>query len=208
MWKSLSGKVALVTGAGRGIGRSHALLLAERGASVVVCDIGAALDGGGRDPDVARAVVEEIRSGGGIAVQDNSDVSSFEGGAAAVDCAVEAFGGIDIVVNNAGLSGPSAGISDIREQDLRRSLAVNFEGALGTARAAWPYMVSRSFGRIINTVSEVALDPGPHGASICYAASKAAVWSMTLALAREGQGHGITVNAVSPGAFTRMNATP
>ena len=204
MSQSLTGRVALVTGAGRGIGRSHARLLATRGAKVVVCDSGAALDGAGRDEAIGRAVVEEIRAVGGEAVADTSDVSGFDGGASAVARTIAAFGRIDIVVNNAGIA-LGGSVESIAEHDLKRSFAVNFEGALGTARAAWPHMIAQGGGRIINTVSEVALDPGVGEPGVAYAASKAAVWSLTLTLAREGQRHGITVNAISPGAFTRMN---
>jgi len=105
---TLEGHVALVTGAGRGIGRAHALLMAERGARVVVSDIGVGLDGIGRDSSVAEGVADEIVQAGGHAVADTNDISSFEGAAAAVQTAVRAFGKVDIVVNNAGLAGGSA----------------------------------------------------------------------------------------------------
>jgi len=199
----LDGRVALITGAGRGIGRAHALLLAELGASVVVCDVGAELDGRGRDGSVAEAVAGEIAARGGSATADASDVSSFEGGAAAVARALEVFGRIDIVINNAGLARGGA-IEALAEEDLRRVLEVNFVGAVGAIRAAWPHMAGQGWGRIINTVSEVALD-GRFESGLAYAAAKAAVWSMTLKLAREGRSCGITANAISPGAFTRMN---
>jgi NAD(P)-dependent dehydrogenase (short-subunit alcohol dehydrogenase family) len=202
---SLSGRVALVTGAGRGIGRAHALLLAERGASVVVCDVGAELDGRGRDPTVAEAVAAEIVSRGGSAVADGSDISTFAGGAAAVQSALEVFGRIDIVVNNAGVAG-GADIEDVTEGALGRIMAVNFCGSVGTAKAAWPHFRAQRRGRVVNTVSEVALDTKiPGGGGIGYGAAKAAVWSLTISLAEAGRAHGITVNAVSPGAFTRMN---
>ena len=200
----LARRVALVTGAGRGIGRAHALLLAARGASVVVCDVGAALDGGGRDPSVAEAVVDEITAAGGRAVLDVSDVSTFEGGRRAVQAALDAFGGIDIVVNNAGRAG-GAGITEISVGELEHLLAVNFVGPVATAQAAWPHLVARGGGRIVNTVSEVAFDARRSGGGIGYGAAKAALWSLTLTLAEAGREHGITVNAVSPGAFTRMN---
>jgi len=205
MSASLAGRVALVTGAGRGIGRAHAHLLAARGAAVVVCDLGAALDGSGGDRSVAGVVVDEIVATGGRAVADTTDVSTFAGGERAVRTALDAFGRIDIVVNNAGLVG-SAGIEALTEDGLGRVMAVNFVGSVGTARAAWPHFVAQGWGRIVNTVSEVALDPRLLGSGgIAYGAAKAAVWSMTISLAEEGRAHGITVNAVSPGAFTRMN---
>jgi NAD(P)-dependent dehydrogenase (short-subunit alcohol dehydrogenase family) len=202
--QSLEGRVALVTGAGRGIGRAHALLLAERGAAVVVCDVGAALDGRGRDASVAHAVVDEIRRRGGVAHPDDSDVSSLAGGANAVDAALEAFGRLDIVVNNAGLA-TGAPLADVTESDLDRVLAVNFVGPLATARAAWPSLASSGHGRIVNTVSEAAFDAHQWGGQVGYGAAKAAVWSLTLTLAEAGRHDRITANAVSPGAFTRMN---
>ena len=202
---SLGGRVALVTGAGRGIGRAHALLLAERGASVVVCDIGAALDGSGQDAAVAALVAAEITAAGGRAVPDTSDISTFPGGAEAVRTALDAFGRIDIVVNNAGLAGGGT-IESVTEETLARVMAVNFFGSVGTIKAAWPHLRAQGWGRVVNTVSEVALDTRiPGGGGVGYGAAKAAVWSLTLSLAQEGQSHGITVNAVSPGAFTRMN---
>jgi NAD(P)-dependent dehydrogenase (short-subunit alcohol dehydrogenase family) len=200
----LDGKVALVTGAGRGIGRAHAMILAERGAAVVVCDVGAQLDGTGQDESVASAVVEEIRAVGGRAVADISDVSTFSGGASAVQTALDIFGRIDIVVNNAGLSagGP---IETVTEEALQRCLAVNFYGSVSTTRAAWPHLLEQRWGRLVNTVSEVALDTKIPSGGIGYGAAKAAVWSLTISLAQQGREHGITVNAISPGALTRMN---
>ena len=197
--------MALITGAGRGIGRAHARLLAERGAAVVVCDIGAALDGSGRDGSVADEVVGEIKAAGGRAVADTSDISTFAGGAQAVGTALDAFGRIDIVVNNAGLAGGGS-IETITESALARVLAVNLVGSVGTTQAAWPHLRAQRWGRIVNTVSEVALDTKfPGGGGVAYGAAKAAVWSATISLAAEGKPHGITVNAISPGAFTRMN---
>jgi NAD(P)-dependent dehydrogenase (short-subunit alcohol dehydrogenase family) len=200
----LDGKVALVTGAGRGIGRAHAMILAERGAAFVVCDVGAQLDGTGQDESVASAVVEEIRAVGGRAVADMSDVSTFSGGASAVQTALDVFGRIDIVVNNAGLSagGP---IETVTEEALQRCLAVNFYGSVSTTRAAWPHLLEQRWGRLVNTVSEVALDTKIPSGGIGYGAAKAAVWSLTISLAQQGREHGITVNAISPGALTRMN---
>jgi NAD(P)-dependent dehydrogenase (short-subunit alcohol dehydrogenase family) len=204
--RPLAGRVALVTGAGRGIGRAHAMLLASRGAAVVVCDVGAMLDGSGNDPDVASIVADEITKSGGTAVAQTSDISTFEGGARAVQAAMEAFGRIDIVVNNAGLGGGGGPIESVSFDGLERTFAVNYYGSVGTIRAAWSHMRDQRWGRIINTVSEVALDTKiPGGGGGGYGAAKAAVWSLTISLAFQGQEHGITVNAISPGAFTRMN---
>src|SRR5213078_2827332 len=161
------------------IGRAHALLLAERGASVVVCDIGADLDGAGRDPSVARRVADEIVAHGGIAYADDSDVSSFAGGARAVTAALDAFGRLDIVVNNAGLAVGGA-INDVTEAELDRVFAVNFSGPVATVRAAWAALTASGHGRIVNTGSEVAFDTRMGGGQIGYSAAKAAVWSLTL----------------------------
>lgn len=194
-----------MTGAGRGIGRAHALLLARHGAAVVVGDVGAELDGTGTDPDVAAAVVDEIRQRGGTAVADTSDIATFDGAAAAVESALSSFGRIDIVVNNAGLSAGGGPIETLDREGLEHCFAVNFYGSVGTVRAAWPHLVRQHWGRIVNTVSEVALDTKIPSGAVGYGAAKAAVWSLTLSLAHRGLEHGITVNAISPGALTRMN---
>jgi NAD(P)-dependent dehydrogenase (short-subunit alcohol dehydrogenase family) len=207
--KTLEGHVALVTGGGRGIGRAHALLMAECGARVVVSDIGVGLDGTGPDSSVAEGVVNEIIGAGGQAVVDTNDISSFEGAAAAVESGVRAFGKVDIVVNNAGLAGGAA-IADISEEQLRRAFALHMHGPIGAAKAAWPMMRSQGWGRVINTVSEEAFPPGigddRGGLGLIYGPAKAAIWSATRGLATEGLTCGVTVNAISPGAFTRMNA--
>lgn len=201
--------MALVTGAGRGIGRAHAVLLAERGAKVVVSDIGVDLSGAGADGSVAARVVDEIVGTGGVAVADTNDIASFDGAAAAVEAGVQAFGKVDIVVNNAGLPG-AASISDVTEEQLTRAFAVHFHGSIGTAKAAWPSMRAQGWGRIINTVSEEAFPTSVNddrdGLGLVYGPAKAAVWSATMGLAAAGLAFGITVNAISPGAFTRMNA--
>jgi NAD(P)-dependent dehydrogenase (short-subunit alcohol dehydrogenase family) len=201
---ALDGRVALVTGAGRGLGRAHAVALAERGAAVVVNDIGAALDGSGRDDAPAAGVVAEIRAAGGQAVADRTDVASVAGGARAVANTMGAFGRIDILVNNAGFAHGGGDIDDPVDAELDALLAVHYKAAVGTMSAAFADMRTRRWGRIINTVSEVALDArmaGPLG----YGVAKAALWSATLSAARAGADHGITVNAVSPGARTRIN---
>ncbi len=207
MTSSLEGHVALITGAGRGIGRHHALLLAERGAKVVCNDLGVELDGSGRDVSVASDVVREVTAAGGEAIADTSDISAFSGGSAAVETGVRAFGFVDIVVNNAGTAS-SLSISDVTEDLVARQLAVHLYGAIGTAKAAWPIMRERGWGRVINTVSEAAFPSritAGQASGLGYGPAKAAVWSATHALAVEGKPFGITVNGISPGAFTRMN---
>ena len=202
--RRLDGKVALVTGAGRGLGRAHALALAGAGASVVVNDIGAALDGSGHDDTPADAVVEEIEARGGRAIADRTNVASVDGGARAVANTVATFGHIDVLVNNAGFAYGGGDIEAPIDAELDALFAVHFKAALGTMSAAFADMRARRWGRIVNTVSEVALDARVAGA-LGYGAAKAALWSATLTAARAGAAHGITVNAISPGARTRMN---
>ena len=205
MSRRLDGRVALVTGAGRGIGRAHALALAAQGAAVVVNDVGAALDGSGRDARPAEAVAADVVSAGGRGLADTTDVASIDGGRRAVARAIDAFGRIDIVVNNAGFAHGGGDVERPVEAELDALFAVHLEAALGTMAAAFPDMAGRGWGRIVNTVSESALDARFVGA-LGYGVAKAALWSATLVAATEGAAHGITVNGVSPGARTRMNA--
>lgn len=203
--RTLEGRVALVTGAGRGIGRAHALALARGGAAVMVNDLGTELDGTGMDETPAKAVVAEIEAMGEVAAADGTDVASVAGGRRAVAAAIERFGRVDIVINNAGFAHGGGTVEDPNERQLDALVGVHLYSALGTMSAAFADMRTRGWGRIVNTVSEAALDPrfvGPLG----YGLAKAALWSATLAAAAEGEPYGITVNAVSPGARTRMNA--
>jgi NAD(P)-dependent dehydrogenase (short-subunit alcohol dehydrogenase family) len=202
---SLEGRVALVTGAGRGIGRAHAIELARRGAAVMVNDLGTALDGTGIDESLAKAIAVKIEASGGVAAADTTDVASIDGGRRAVAAAIERFGRIDIVVNNAGFANGGGTVEEPIENELAALFGVHFQAALGTMSAAFHDMRTRGWGRIVNTVSEAALDQR-FVASLGYGAAKAALWSATLVAASEGRPYGITVNAVSPGARTRMNA--
>jgi NAD(P)-dependent dehydrogenase (short-subunit alcohol dehydrogenase family) len=195
----------LVTGAGRGLGRAHALALANDGMHVVVNDLGTDLDGRGTDERPAREVVAEIEAAGGAAVVDTTDVASLAGGAAVVAHALDAFGRIDVVVNNAGFAAGGGTVDGPVDAELDALFAVHFKATVGTMSAAFPIMRTQGHGRIVNTVSEVALDARFDG-GLGYGAAKAAVWSATLHAAHEGAGAGITVNAVSPGARTRMSA--
>ena len=199
----LAGRVAVVTGAGRGIGRAHAVHLASLGAAVVVNDVGSSMAGEGADSTPAQDVVAEIVAGGGRAVANADDVSSFAGGERIVQAAVDAFGRIDIVVNNAGIVGGGK-VATVTEADLLRLFAVHCIASIATARAALPLMLAQGHGRIVNTVSEAALDTR-FSAGVAYGGAKGAVWAATIAMAAEVAGSGVTVNAISPGARTRMN---
>lgn len=202
---ALQGRVALVTGAGRGIGAAHAVALAAAGAAVMVNDSG--VDPWGRHPDcdVADRVASHIRSAGGQAIADYGDIADFNSADAVVARTVADLGRIDILINNAGIIGTRADLETITQDDLERMLAVHVIGSTGTIRAAFPFMRDKGFGRIINTTSEAALST-ELAAGTAYAAAKAAVWGITMAAARHAAGSGVTVNAISPGAHTRMSA--
>jgi NAD(P)-dependent dehydrogenase (short-subunit alcohol dehydrogenase family) len=194
------GRVAVVTGAGRGIGRAHARLLAERGARVVVNDLGGSMDGRGADAGPASGVVDEIVAAGGVAVADAHDVATEEGAEALVDTAVEQFGRIDVLVNNAGII-RWAGLPEADADNLARHLAVHVGGSFNTTRAAWPRMVEQGYGRIVMTGSA-----GMFGlpTNLSYATAKAGVVGLTRSLSTAGVAHGIKINAVAPAAMTRM----
>jgi NAD(P)-dependent dehydrogenase (short-subunit alcohol dehydrogenase family) len=194
------GRVAVVTGAGRGIGRAYARLLAARGARVVVNDLGASTGGSGVDAAPAADAVDEIIAAGGEAVADTNDVSSPSGAQALVDAAVEQFGRIDVLVNNAGII-RWAGMPEVDADNLAAHLAVHVGGSFNTVRSAWPHLVDRGYGRIVNTTS-AGLFGLPNNTS--YAAAKGAVVGLTRSLATAGAARGITANCIAPGAMTRM----
>lgn len=194
------GRVAVVTGAGRGIGRSHALLLASRGARVVVADVGCEMDGSGASTQPASDVVEEIRAAGGQAVPSFASVSDEAGAASIVATALEAFGRLDIVINNAGIFA-TAPFEALTTQQFRAMVEVHYFGTLFVTRAAWPHFVDAGYGRIVNTISESMLG-NPLLSS--YAAAKSAVFGLSRNLAVEGADRGIKVNCLAPRAATRM----
>lgn len=194
------GRVAVVTGAGRGIGAAYASLLASRGAQVIVNDLGASRFGTGADETQASERVREIQRAGGVAEPDTSDVSVPEGARALVDHAVSAFGRLDIVVSNAGIYWTD-NFPDIDVADLQKQLAVHVGGSFNVARAAWQHLRASGGGRMVVTTSTGAL-----GAAdlVSYGTAKAAVLGLGRALAMAGQPHGIKVNVVAPMAMTRM----
>jgi NAD(P)-dependent dehydrogenase (short-subunit alcohol dehydrogenase family) len=197
----LDGRVAVVTGAGRGIGRGHARLLAAEGARVVVNDV---------DGDAAHDTVEAIAGGGGTAVGCIDDVSTWDGGAALVQRAVDSFGRLDVLVNNAGVLRDAMSFN-ITEPEWDSVLAVHLKGHMSTCRAAAAHWRDRAKsgeqvrGRIVNTASESGLF-GQAG-QINYATAKAGIVAMTLVLARELNKYGVTANVVCPRALTRMTET-
>jgi NAD(P)-dependent dehydrogenase (short-subunit alcohol dehydrogenase family) len=203
----LDGKVAIVTGAGRGIGRAEALVLASEGAKVIVNDVGASLEGIGDDHHPADEVVELIKAGGSDAAVNAADVSSWEGAKALIDQAVDTFGQLDILVNNAGIVRDKMSFN-MEESDWDEVIRVNLKGHFATSRHAASYWRGRAkagdevSGRIINTSSEAGLFGQP--GQVNYSAAKGGIASLTWVLARELAGYGVTVNSISPRARTRM----
>jgi NAD(P)-dependent dehydrogenase (short-subunit alcohol dehydrogenase family) len=194
-------RVVLVTGAGRGIGRSHALLLAERGAQVVVSDVGTELFGTGADPGPAEAVVAAIHEAGGHALAYLGDISTEDGARGAVRATLHAFDRLDAIVHNAGFTLGGMPFEDETLARLDALLAINTRAAYALAQEAWPTMQAQGYGRIVFTSSS-ALHGLPR--SIPYSVAKASLIGLTRGLAAEGAAHGIRVNAVEPAAATRM----
>jgi len=196
------GRTAIVTGAGGNpsLGRAHALLLASRGANVVVNDIGRPDAPGYSEPASAETVAGEIHALGGHAVADIHSVATESGARAVVQTALEAFGRVDILVNNAGIS-IAAPFERMTAEDTRRHIDVNLMGSLWMCRAAWPQMQQQGYGRIVNTGSGAFAGMW---ALVAYAASKGGIFSLTRGLAVEGAGFGIKANTLLPGGYTRM----
>jgi NAD(P)-dependent dehydrogenase (short-subunit alcohol dehydrogenase family) len=197
---SFEGRVAAITGAGRGIGRAYALLLASRGARVVVNDLGGSIQGLGADAGVASRVAAEIAAAGGSAIADENDVAAPSGALALVDAAVGNFGRLDILVNNAGIM-QWAGLPDVDQENVERHLAVHVLGSFNTTRAAWPHMVDQGYGRIVMTTSS-----GIFGLpkNLSYATAKGGVVGLTRSIATMSEANGIKVNLIAPAAMTRM----
>ena len=199
---SFEGKVAVVTGAGRGLGRAYVELLAERGAQVVVNELGTDVSGFGRDSTVAEHVADLVRSRGGEAIANDSDVSTSEGGSDLIATTIEHFGRVDLLVNNAGICGSQL-FEDTTLDDFDRYWRVHLGGPVNTVKAAWPHMVAQRYGKIILVTSVSGLF-GLRGQAT-YAAAKCGVVGLMRILAIEGAEHGILVNTISPVAYTRMH---
>lgn len=198
----LKGKVAVVTGAGRGIGRSVALELAQYGARVVVNDLGVRADGTGGDASVAQAVVDEIKAKGGEAVGNADSVDDWEGSGRLINAAVEKWGRLDILINNAGTVS-RGNVWEIDPAHFRSIVGVHIFGTFNCVRHAVPHMMKAKAGRIVNLVSRAGLT-GTVGTS-GYGAGKGAIFGFTNVIARELLPHNILVNAVNPAATrTRM----
>ncbi|WP_410666290.1 SDR family oxidoreductase [Amycolatopsis sp. lyj-84] len=210
---ALDGRVAVITGAGRGIGREHALLFAREGASVVVNDLGGANDGSGADVGPAQEVADEIRAAGGKAVANTANVADWAGAAELVAQAVDEFGRLDVVVNNAGIL-RDAFIAGLEESQWDSVIAVHLKGHAAVLRHAAAYWKTASkagervAGSVINTASASGVTL-PNAGQANYGAAKAGIAALTLVAAEELERYGVRVNAIAPIARTRLTlATP
>jgi len=195
------GRVAVITGGGRGLGREYAMLLASRGCKVVVNDPGSAIKGEGVDAGPAETVVAEIKAAGGEAIANTDSVATPEGGAAIIQSAIDTWGRIDILIHNAG-NVRYGSLKEISIEDFRAVVDVHFMGAFHVVRAAFPLMSAAGYGRVVLTSSIGGL----YGNSNCvnYAMSKAGMHGLNNVVALEGEPDNIKCNAIAPGAVTRM----
>jgi NAD(P)-dependent dehydrogenase (short-subunit alcohol dehydrogenase family) len=194
-------RVAIVTGAGGGLGRSHALLLASRGAKVVVNDLGGSVDGSGAGTSAADLVVSEIREAGGEAIANYDGVETLEGAEKIVQTAIDTYGRVDILINNAGI------LRDVTFHKMAPAqwdsvMAVHLQGTMAMSRVAWPLMREAGYGRIVNTTSAAGLY-GNFGQAN-YAAAKMGIVGLSKTLAQEGAKYNIKTNVISPVAKSRM----
>lgn len=198
---SFEGRVAVVTGAGGGIGRAHALEIARRGGKVVVNDLGGDCHGGGGGSQMALDVVEEIRAAGGTAIADGNSVATTEGANAIISSAIDAWGRLDVLINNAGIV-RNALIAEMSDADWDLVIATHLTGSFKLTRAAWPHMQAQGYGRLVFTSSSAAM----FGFSMMgnYAAAKGGVMGLVHTASHEGREHGILVNAILPNAVTRL----
>ena len=207
MTKLCEGRVAIVTGAGRGIGREHSLLLAQHGAKVVVNDLGGSMSGEGADVGPAQQVVDEITAMGGEALANTDDISDWDGAQRLVASAIDTFGGLDVLVNNAGILRDRM-LTNMSEEEWDAVIKVHLKGTFAPSRHAAAYWRERAKAgeandaRIINTSSP----SGIYGnvGQTNYGAAKAGIASFTIIAAKELARYGVTVNAIAPAALTRM----
>jgi len=195
------GKVVIITGAGGGLGRQHALLMASRGALVVINDLGGAVDGSGSDKGAAERVADEIKAAGGDAVADTNSVATPEGGAAIVQTALDAYGRVDVVINNAGILRDKA-FHNMEPDLMNPVLDVHLKGAFHVTQPAWVVMREQGYGRIVSTSSAAGVF-GNFGQTN-YGAAKMGLVGFTRVLAVEGAKYNIKANAIAPLALTRM----
>jgi NAD(P)-dependent dehydrogenase (short-subunit alcohol dehydrogenase family) len=207
MAKLCEGRICIVTGAGGGIGREHALLLAAHGAKVVVNDLGGSVDGTGASAGPAQQVADEVIAAGGEAVANTDDISSWDGAARLVQQAIDAFGGLDVVVNNAGILRDRM-LVNMEEAEWDAVIKVHLKGTFAPSRRAAAYWRDRSKAgdevdaRIINTTSVSGIYGNPGQTN--YGAAKMGIAAFTIIAAQELARYGVTVNAIAPGALTRM----
>jgi NAD(P)-dependent dehydrogenase (short-subunit alcohol dehydrogenase family) len=196
-------RVAVITGAAGGLGKQYALLLASRGARIVVNDTGGSVTGDGSNGQAATAAAEEIRRRGGEAVADSNSVTTPEGGEAIIDTALHTWGRVDIVINNAGIV-RDAPFEDMTAERLEPLVDVHLKGAFYVTRPAWKVMREQRYGRVVNTCSAAGILGAERMSN--YGAAKTGLIGFTRVLAAEGADHNIKVNAVAPIAYTRMLA--
>lgn len=200
---SFENKVIVVTGSGRGLGRAYAVEFARRGAKVVINDFGGSRVGEGSSTTPAEEAVAELLALGAEAVANYDDISQEAGAANLIKAAIDAFGRIDVIVNNAGIAGGWPLLESPNEL-FERFWRVHLLGSVNVTRAAWPYFIKQGGGRVVNITSEAAMW-GMVGQAV-YGSAKGAVNGLTKVLALEGAPHNIAVNAIAPAAYTRMQA--
>lgn len=194
-------RVAVITGAGRGLGRAYAELLASRGARVLINDIGGDLKGEGADIGPAEEAAQAIRAAGGEAIANGDSVATSAGGKAIIEAAMDTWGRIDILIHNAG-NVRRGSLKDMPQEDFDRSIDVHFRGAFHVVRPAFPLMCKAGYGRLVLTSSDVGLYGAPN--TVNYAMSKAGMIGLVNVIALEGAGEGVKANAIVPAAVTRM----
>ena len=194
-------RVAVITGAGRGLGRAYALLLASKGAKVVVNDLGGSPKGDGVDAGPAEAVVQEIRAAGGEAIANTDSVATAQGGQAIIDAAIKAYGRIDILIHNAGNT-RYASLKEITQEDFKAVVDVHLMGAFNVVRPAFPLMCEAGYGRIVLTSSIGGLYGNKR--VVNYGVAKAGIVGLSNVAALEGEAEGVKCNVIVPAAVTRM----